>query len=62
MLTGLHTISMAGERMDICTFNWIQEILPKNVLVNDNYWQTESGWPICCDFKNLHTFKSKITG
>ena len=36
VLTGLHTISMAGERMDICTFNWIQEILPKNVLVNDN--------------------------
>jgi propionyl-CoA synthetase len=30
-----------------------------NVLINDNYWQTESGWPICCNYKNLTTFKSK---
>jgi len=29
------------------------------VLINDNYWQTESGWPICCNYKNLTTFKSK---
>jgi propionyl-CoA synthetase len=29
------------------------------VLINDNYWQTECGWIISCNFKNLYTFPSK---
>jgi propionyl-CoA synthetase len=29
------------------------------VLINDNYWQTECGWIISCNYKNLHTFKPK---
>jgi propionyl-CoA synthetase len=29
------------------------------VLINDNYWQTETGWIISCNYKNLHTFPSK---
>jgi len=49
---------MAGERCDVPTYNWIRENL-KNVLINDNYWQTESGWVISCNYKNLHTFKFK---
>ena len=58
-VSSLHNISMAGERFDIHTFHWLQEMVPKTCLINDNYWQTESGWPICCNFKNLHTFESK---
>jgi len=50
---------MAGERFDIHTFNWLHEMVPKDCLINDNYWQTESGWPISCNYKNLHTFESK---
>jgi propionyl-CoA synthetase len=48
---------MAGERCDIPTYEWIADKL--KVLINDNYWQTESGWIISCNYKNLHTFKSK---
>ena len=49
---------MAGERCDIPTYQWISHHLP-HVLLNDNYWQTESGWIISCNFSNLQTFKSK---
>jgi len=50
---------MAGERFDIHTFKWLNDMVPEGCLINDNYWQTESGWPICCNFKNLHTFEPK---
>ena len=45
----LKTFSFAGERCDVLTYNWIKEYFP-NASVNDNYWQTESGWPICSNF------------
>lgn len=48
---------MAGERCDVPTYNWITENL--KVLINDNYWQTEAGWIISCNYMNLHTFKCK---
>lgn len=54
----LRAVSMAGERCDIPTFEWISSSLP-NVLINDNYWQTETGWIISCNFRNLHTFPMK---
>ena len=34
----LHNISMAGERFDIHTFNWLYSMVPKTCLINDNYW------------------------
>lgn len=49
---------MAGERCDIPTYNWMNTHFP-GVLVNDNYWQTEAGWIISCNFKNLETLPSK---
>jgi len=58
-LDNLNMISMAGERMDIPAYNWLTEHLPKHVIVNDNYWQTETGWSIGTNFANLHTFPSK---
>ena len=51
----LRTISFAGERCDIPTFGWITKNIP-HALINDNYWQTETGWIISCNFANLHTF------
>lgn len=48
---------MAGERCDIPTYTWIEEKL--GVLINDNYWQTECGWGISCNYKNLYTFPPK---
>ena len=56
-ISSLTSVSMAGERCDIPTYEWIQSKL--KVLINDNYWQTECGWIISCNFKNLHTFHPK---
>lgn len=53
----LNAVSMAGERCDIPTYEWIRDRL--KVLINDNYWQTECGWGIACNYKNLHTFPAK---
>ncbi|CAD8200316.1 unnamed protein product [Paramecium pentaurelia] len=56
-ISSLKSISMAGERCDIPTYNWIQS--NTGVLINDHYWQTETGWIISCNFMDLHTFPSK---
>ena len=58
-ISSLQNISMAGERFDIHTFKWLQEMVPESVLINDNYWQTESGWPISCNYKDLYQFPVK---
>lgn len=55
--SSLHNVSMAGERCDVPTYEWIRTNL--KVLINDNYWQTECGWIISCNYKNLHTFPFK---
>ena len=39
------TLYLAGERVDPDTINWAQSHL--NVPVIDNWWQTETGWPVC---------------
>jgi len=39
----LNNIAMAGERCDISTMNWLTSNF-KGVMINDNYWQTESGY------------------
>jgi propionyl-CoA synthetase len=28
-------------------------------MINDNYWQTECGWIISCNYQNLYTYPSK---
>ncbi|XAH21291.1 propionate--CoA ligase [Xylophilus sp. GW821-FHT01B05] len=43
-LSSLQGLWLAGEPLDEPTARWIGEAL--NVPVVDNYWQTESGWPI----------------
>ena len=58
-LSNLVSFSMAGERVDIPTSHWLIKSLPKTCLVNDNYWQTETGWSIGTNFVNLHTFPVK---
>jgi len=40
----LRTLFLMGEPLDVSTSNWIRDAL--GVPVIDNYWQTESGWPI----------------
>ncbi|WP_255696649.1 propionate--CoA ligase [Paralcaligenes sp. KSB-10] len=43
-LSSLKTVYLAGEPLDEPTATWISEGLDKPII--DNYWQTETGWPI----------------
>ena len=43
-LSSLKALYLAGEPLDEPTAQWISSAL--NVPIIDNYWQTESGWPI----------------
>jgi propionyl-CoA synthetase len=43
-LSTLRALFLAGEPLDEPTARWISEGLGKPVI--DNYWQTETGWPI----------------
>ena len=43
-LSSLQSLFLAGEPLDETTAQWVSSAL--NVPIIDNYWQTESGWPI----------------
>lgn len=43
-LSSLRAVYLAGEPLDEPTAQWISRGLGKPII--DNYWQTESGWPI----------------
>jgi propionyl-CoA synthetase len=43
-LSSLRALYLAGEPLDEPTATWIAQAIGKPVI--DNYWQTESGWPI----------------
>ncbi|SEK22078.1 propionyl-CoA synthetase [Roseateles sp. YR242] len=43
-LSSLRALFLAGEPLDEPTARWIAEGLGKPII--DNYWQTETGWPI----------------
>lgn len=40
----LKYLFLAGERCDVATYNWAKNLLDVHVI--DNWWQTESGWPM----------------
>ena len=43
-LSSLRALFLAGEPLDEPTAQWISQGLGKPII--DNYWQTETGWPI----------------
>jgi propionyl-CoA synthetase len=43
-LSSLRALFLAGEPLDEPTAKWIAESLKRPII--DNYWQTETGWPI----------------
>ena len=47
----LRNVFLAGERLDPDTYQWADEILPCAVV--DNWWQTETGWPIVANLRGL---------
>src|SRR5690606_32407342 len=50
-LSTLETLFLAGERLDPETFTWASERLGLPVV--DNWWQTETGWPIASNLRGL---------
>ena len=57
-ISSLRTLFLAGERLDPDTFAWATEIL--GVPVVDNWWQTETGWPIASSMRGLDPLPLKV--
>jgi propionyl-CoA synthetase len=57
-LSSLRALYLAGEPLDAPTAKWINEALRKPII--DNYWQTESGWPILAHAKGVEDTRSKF--
>jgi propionyl-CoA synthetase len=56
-LSCLETLFLAGERLDPDTYHWAAEHL--RVPVVDNWWQTETGWPIAANPRGLEPLPVK---
>jgi propionyl-CoA synthetase len=57
-LSSLRALFLAGEPLDEPTAQWISRALGKPVI--DNYWQTESGWPILTLCHGVEPAKAKF--
>ena len=56
-LSSLETLFLAGERLDPDTYEWASQLL--GVPVVDNWWQTETGWPIAANPRGLQRLPIK---
>jgi propionyl-CoA synthetase len=56
-LSCLRTLFLAGERLDPDTWQWASDRL--GIPVVDNWWQTETGWPIAANLRGLETLPIK---
>lgn len=50
-LSSLQTLFLAGERLDPDTYEWASQQL--GIPVVDNWWQTETGWPIASNLRGM---------
>lgn len=57
-LSSLRALYMAGEPLDEPTATWISEGLGKPII--DNYWQTETGWPILAAQPGIESLPTKF--
>ena len=57
-LSSLRALFLAGEPLDAPTADWITQGIAKPVI--DNYWQTESGWPILTLLTGVETPKPRL--
>ncbi len=57
-LSSLKALYLAGEPLDETTSQWIASEL--NVPVIDNYWQTETGWPILTVAKGVEDTPTRL--
>jgi propionyl-CoA synthetase len=57
-LSSLRALFLAGEPLDEPTAQWIQSALRKPVV--DNYWQTETGWPMIAIPRGIEALPPKL--
>ena len=57
--SSLKSFHLVGERCDPDTILWVHQHFP-HVIINDNWWQTETGWPISSNFTNLAKYKTVL--
>jgi propionyl-CoA synthetase len=57
-LSSLRALFLAGEPLDEPTAKWIADALGKPIV--DNYWQTETGWPILSICNGVEKAPSKF--
>ena len=57
-LSSLRALYLAGEPLDEPTAQWISQAIGKPII--DNYWQTESGWPILTIANGVEPATSKF--
>jgi propionyl-CoA synthetase len=57
-ISSLRALFLAGEPLDETTAKWIADGLGKPVI--DNYWQTETGWPILAIANGVERAPSKF--
>jgi propionyl-CoA synthetase len=56
-ISSLQNLFLAGERLDPDTYQWSTRVL--GVPVIDNWWQTETGWPIAANPRGLEPMPLK---
>ncbi|HET9632978.1 MAG TPA: propionyl-CoA synthetase [Terrabacter sp.] len=56
-LARFRALFLAGERLDPDTYEWASAALGKPVI--DNWWQTETGWPIAANPKGIQLLPIK---
>ncbi|HLW11361.1 MAG TPA: propionate--CoA ligase [Casimicrobiaceae bacterium] len=57
-LSSLRALFLAGEPLDEPTASWISDALGKPVV--DNFWQTETGWPILAIQRGIEALPPKL--
>ena len=56
-ISSLRALFVAGERCDPSTLHWCEETLKRPIV--DNWWQTETGWPIVANPLGIEPFPTK---
>jgi propionyl-CoA synthetase len=56
-ISSLRCLFLAGERLDPPTYHWLAE--KTGLPVMDHWWQTETGWAICCNPVGLESMPPK---
>lgn len=57
-LSSLKALFLAGEPLDETTSDWISGAIGKPIV--DNYWQTETGWPILAVQRGIEAMPGKL--